>query len=106
MKYKVCVDDNFHYMDESARYTHGEFETAEAAISAARAIVDEFLLSAFKPGMTPGQLYAAYTGFGEDPFIVSDDETCKFSAWSYSGQRSVQLCADSEVNRDRKTPNC
>ena len=34
------VDDNYHYMDESERYQHGEFATLDAAIEAARKIVD------------------------------------------------------------------
>ena len=35
MIYKVFVDDNYHYMDKDKRYTHGEFETLEAAVEAA-----------------------------------------------------------------------
>lgn len=31
--YKVMVDDNFHYMDESERYELGIFPTAEEAIT-------------------------------------------------------------------------
>jgi hypothetical protein len=27
--YRVMVDDNFHYMDESERYTLGEFKTLD-----------------------------------------------------------------------------
>ena len=29
MTYKVFVDDNFHYMDESERYALGEYATLE-----------------------------------------------------------------------------
>ena len=48
MKYKVCVDDNFHYQDESERFTHGEYETAEQAIQIAKEITDESLKSLYK----------------------------------------------------------
>ena len=34
MKYTVCVNFNFHIMDESKRYTQGEYERAEDAIIA------------------------------------------------------------------------
>jgi hypothetical protein len=30
--YRVIVANNFHYMDEEERTTHGEFETLDAAI--------------------------------------------------------------------------
>ena len=50
MKYRVTIADNFHYMDEEERYRSGEFATLEDAIAHCRAIVDEFLDSAFEPG--------------------------------------------------------
>lgn len=95
MPYKVLVDDNFHYMDESERYELAEFESWEAAATASKRIVDEFLNSAFRPGMTAQELYKAYIGFGEDPFIVSDDaadDSRRFSAWSYAQRRCAQIC--------------
>jgi hypothetical protein len=33
MTFTVFVDDNYHCMDKDKRYTHGEFETLEAAQS-------------------------------------------------------------------------
>jgi hypothetical protein len=39
------------------------------------------------------ELYGGYTGFGEDPFIVSDDDQCFFSAWNYARKRSTELCS-------------
>ena len=47
MKYTVFVDDNFHFMDEGERCKLGEFKSAEAAIAAARKIVDEFLKGSY-----------------------------------------------------------
>ena len=44
-----------------------------------------------KPGMTASELYDAYTGFGDDPFIVcvnSDDERVRFSSWDYAKEQS------------------
>ena len=92
MKYTIHVDDNFHYMDEDERYTLGEFDTAEAAIAAARDIVDQYLQSAYKPGISARELYDSYVTFGEDPWISTDDGDCKFSAWDYAKQRAVQMC--------------
>jgi len=92
-RYRVLVDDNFHYRDESERYEHGQFDTCESAIAACRRIVDEFLIDTYKAGMTPGELWQLYMGFGDDPFIVTTGPRCAFSAWDYARQRCDELCA-------------
>jgi hypothetical protein len=92
--YKVMVDDNFHYMDESERYELGVFTSAEEAIAACKRIVDEGLGNAFKPGITEQKLYEGYTMFGEDPFILpvaSTDDAVHFSAWDYARERCRAL---------------
>ncbi len=94
MKYKVCVDDNFHYMDEAERSDAGVYDTAEEALAAVKRIVDESLRWGYKAVMTPAELYEQYIGFGTDPFIVSDDPDCKFSAWDYAKERSAAICAE------------
>lgn len=93
--YEVFVDDNYHYMDEGERYKHGEFAAFEEALNACRAIVDEYLRDAYKEGMTAGQLYRVYTGFGEDPFIVGEPAPFHFSAWDYAKERCSQICGES-----------
>jgi hypothetical protein len=90
--YRVLVDDNFHYMDESERYTLGEFASYEEAEEACRRIVDEFLLDAYKPGMDAKSLYELYTMFGDDPFITSADRARTFSAWDYARMRCGEIC--------------
>lgn len=47
MPYKVFVDDNYDYMDESKRYAPGAYKTYDEAVDAAKKIVDEFLSSAY-----------------------------------------------------------
>jgi hypothetical protein len=91
--YTVYVDDNFHYMDESERYTLGAYADCETAIERCKEIVDEFLVSKRETGMTAEGLYEIYTSFGEDPWISGPDSTCKFSAWTYARQRCQELCA-------------
>ena len=61
-----------------SRYTHGQYDSAEAAVAAAKAIVDRSLLFIYRPGMTADELYDHYTDFGDDPFIRSDDPACVF----------------------------
>jgi hypothetical protein len=90
----VLIDDNFHYMDESERVTHGVFGTADEAIAACRSIVDECLAKAFKPGMSATDLYDQYVHFGDDPFILPidpEDQPVKFSAWDYARERSEKI---------------
>jgi hypothetical protein len=89
--YKVLVDDNYDYADQDRRYQHGVFPTAAEAIAACKRIVDSNLEGFMQPGMTASELYDAYTGFGDDPFIVcvnADDEPVRFSAWDYAEERS------------------
>jgi hypothetical protein len=96
MTYKVFIDDNFHYMDESERYTLGEFPTLAAAIEAAKKTVDDYLLSTYKTGMTSQELNASYASFGEDPFIVNtmtNEGGVLFSARDYAMLRCNELCS-------------
>ncbi len=89
--YTVLVDDNFHYTDESERYTSGTFPSLEAAIEACRHIVDDFLEESCK-GIEPSrdELYEHYVAFGLDPFIMSNDPfipKVPFSAWTYAREQ-------------------
>jgi hypothetical protein len=93
MTVKVLVDDNYHYMDSSHRYLHGEFDTPEAALVAAKKVVDDYLDEAHSPGMTAEALFGSYKMFGEDPFVVGGD--VHFSAWEYAKARCAEICAGS-----------
>ena len=92
MKYKVYVDDNFHYMDESHRYKLGEYKTLGKAINACKKIVNEFLHENYKPGMTIGELLTQYSLYGEDPFIIGADEGVPFSARDYASVKVREIC--------------
>ncbi len=91
MTYRVMVDDNYHYMDESERTTRGEFQTLEAAIAVCKKIVNESLESFYKPGMKSAELMSAYTQFGEDPWVMGGDGV-PFSAWDYARERCTEIC--------------
>ena len=92
--YTVYVNDNYHYMDESERYKLGEFETYQAAVKAAKEVVESSVASAHKKGMTAEELLKAYKMFGDDPYIVPDDAQPTFSAWTYAEERCEALCRD------------
>lgn len=89
--YVVKVDDNFHYMDEDARWTMGEFANLEAAIDACKRLVDQCLEEYFVPGISAETLLSQYKNFGDDPFIVCAEGGVKFSAWDYAAQRCQRM---------------
>ena len=89
--YIVYVDDNFHYMDEEERYEKGRFDSPADAIACCKEIVEASLREVYRPGMTADELYAAYTGFGEDPFIVGGESRVPFSAWTYAKTRCTEI---------------
>ncbi|MBE2222911.1 MAG: hypothetical protein IAF02_15305 [Anaerolineae bacterium] len=92
MPFKVFVDQNSHYQDQSNRYEHGEFESFETAVAACKLIIDQYLITAFKKGMSAAELYENYVTFGEDPFVVPIPEGAEFSAWVYAKQRCFEMC--------------
>ena len=95
-RYKVMVDDNFHYMEEDERDEVGTFSTIEEAIAVCKQIVDNSLRHLAKgKNYTPDELYDYYTSFGSDPFIVAlaKDDRPSFSAWNYAKERSQVLAA-------------
>jgi hypothetical protein len=94
--YVVYVDDNFHYMNEEERSKSGGYATLEEAVSKCQRIVDEFLESAHKPGMSSKELYDQYCMFGEDPFIRGP--ASDFSAWDYAKRRCDELCRNQNDN--------
>ena len=95
MAYVLMIDDNFHHGDTSERYRYGEFVDAGAAVEHCRRIVDEYLQSAYKQGMSASDLLESYTMFGDDPFILNfDDAPINFSAWDYAQERCAQMCRE------------
>ena len=102
MPFTVMVADNFHHGDKDETYALGSFDDLHVAIATAMRIVDEYLESAFTPGMMADALYDSYTFFGEDPYIVSAELQGKcFSAWEYAKSRSVAICSAARAAEDK-----
>jgi GTP diphosphokinase / guanosine-3',5'-bis(diphosphate) 3'-diphosphatase len=102
-KYRVLVDDNFHYMDESERYTSGEYDTAEEAIAKCKEIVDDYIDDAAKKADSAAELYDSYVSFGEDPYIEGPTDV-DFSAWDYAKERSEQIFIAKISQNDTDVP--
>lgn len=79
-------------MDPSERDYGDFYETSEEAIGAAQNIVDKSLRHLYKDEHTPEELYSDYQDWGDDPFIITKDKSCEFSAWGYAKQRCEEIC--------------
>jgi hypothetical protein len=93
--FKVIVAGHARYMDKDAEYELGSFEDLESAIAASKKLVDNYLQSAFQPGMTAEALLRGYMMFGEDPYILGPNkktDSGPFSAVDYARQRCAEIC--------------
>ena len=88
----VFVEDNGRYMDEESRYRHSDWPTYAEAVAAAQRLVNLSLAEAYQPGMSAAAVYAHYTSFGDDAFVVPDENEPRFSAWDYARSRAEELC--------------
>jgi hypothetical protein len=94
-RYKVLVDDNFHYQDPAERRELGIYATLAEALAACRDLVELSLTGEYRPGISAEKLYDRYTSFGDDPFVVvvdGADDAAEFSAWRYAKERCQQMC--------------
>lgn len=90
LKYHVFIDENFHFMDESERYSSGDFDSYSEAVDKCKEIIDEFLESAITANDTSESLYMCWLMYGENPFIAGGVEDM-FSASQYTEQRCKEL---------------
>ena len=74
----------------------GNFETLEAAIKAARLLIDDFLMSKHEPYMTALDLFSIYKQNEEVPVIFSDaDFTISvglFNHFQYAKVKCSEIC--------------
>jgi hypothetical protein len=94
--FTVFVDDNFHFMDEGAREELASFSSPDEAEAACREIVDAFLTSHWKRGMTAKELFRGWLRYGESPTMAG------FGACRYAKERCAQLCKDADEAKRRK----
>lgn len=95
--YSVRVLDNFNFMDESAEYNSGTFNTYEEAAAKCKSIIDDFLESAYTPGDTAEQLYNSFIMFGESP-ILSGPKLGEFSDAAYTRARCLEITTSEKPN--------
>ena len=88
MKFHLKIYDNAHYMVESAAYNHGQYETYQDAVVAAKTIVRKYFIENSKSKLTAGDLLEQYHLYGEDPVVLPKipGEHPAFSAWTYANE--------------------
>ena len=91
MNYIVFVGDNYHFYDDDSRYKQGEYASYEEAKVVCEEIVDDFLQENYKPGMKPDNLFGKYKFFGDDPYIVPDENETIFSARNHADIRCTEI---------------
>ena len=89
-KYKVIVDDNFHFMEKSESYSSGVYDTYEEAVVKCKEIIDGFLESAKNTDENTEQLYSTFVMYGETPHIHGE-KLGDFSATNYAKQRCKEM---------------
>ena len=87
-KYKVFVDDNYHYGSDSDRMSAGSYRSLKRAIKKCQKITISSLKHLCEEGITPEKLNAQWCMFGDDAFIVGGDSV-HFSAREFV---TTELC--------------
>jgi hypothetical protein len=98
-QYKVYVDDNYHHMGESDRYTAGEFDSLKKAVKKCKKITIKSLEGFYEKGISPEKLSAQWAMFGDDPFIVGGDGSVPFSAREFINTDLCNHIIDSRETR-------
>ena len=101
--YRVMVDDNFHYMDESYRQCAGTFQKYEDALELAQKITLKSVLE--NESNTAEETFSNYTNFGKDPFIQpfggAPRPSANFSAWTVA-KALAQIIEDHQRQAELK----
>lgn len=99
----VKVYDNYHYMDESATSTRGPFASADAALAAARDIVENSLYECLAADNNAQDLIKRYRMFGDDPTVLGPDAPA-FSAWDYVDEIAPLVIAGKMAPLQQQAP--
>ncbi len=90
-------------MDEEEAYLHESFDSLDAALLAAKKIVEGFISSNYENGLKPEDLTSRYKMFGEDRIVINPlGEIEKFSAWNYAEEYAKSYCEKRIKNSHEK----
>ena len=92
MKYRVYIDANPRQMDTRQRTLHGEYDTPQDAVVAAREVVRTRLVGEHHPGMKADELLRRFAQRGETAFIMPMDTSTVFDVNDYARECAERLC--------------
>lgn len=93
--FQVFIDDNYHFMDESARHSGGAFDTYDEALAKAKMIVRASVKECAEGKDSAGEILGCYKMFGDDAWIdPTPDGVEKFSAWEFARTVAEELVTD------------
>jgi len=92
MKYRVYIDANARQMDTSQRTLHGEYETPEQAVAAAREVVRTRLVEKHRAGMKAEELLQRFAQRGETAFIMPMDASTLLDLNEHARECAERLC--------------
>ncbi|MBS1809398.1 MAG: hypothetical protein JST84_14665 [Acidobacteria bacterium] len=88
---KLFVQDQNEYGDPAAGREVGAFATRAEALRAAQARVDECLREFHAAGISAEELLRQWSLFGEDVFLLPDEDAQPFSAMDYARLRCHEI---------------
>jgi hypothetical protein len=97
MKYRVYIDANARQMDTSQRTLHGEYDTPEQAVAAAREVVRTRLVEEHRAGMKAEELLQRFAQRGETAFIMPMDESTLLDLNEHARECAERLCWREEL---------
>jgi len=97
-KYKVFIDDNYHYMDASERSAVGSYDSLDEALVKCKEITVSSLNDLYEKGISPEKLSAQWSMFGEDPFVVGGVGGVPFSARKFVTTELCKAIIDSHTH--------
>lgn len=99
-KYKVKIDDNYHYMDQNEQYVDSVHSSLENAIKRCKEITIRSLKNFYKEGIAPEKMSAQWAMFGVDPFITGAEKSTPFSARNFVTREICQKIIRELENKD------
>ena len=81
-----------------------DIASADEAVAACRHLVEQSLAEHYKLGMTAGQLYAQYTSFGDDPFVIARTVARRSASRLDASERAEAMCTQALARPHRHAP--
>lgn len=90
-KFKVIVDDNYHFGVIGKRNAVASYDSLEEAVDKCKEITVESLKHMYEEGIAAEDLSAQWSMFGDDPYVFGGKGSVPFSARKFI---TTELCRE------------